>query len=72
MSAFESRRPVPMGAVTTHRIVSSVDRLIGEVRAWRVAHATETALMKLSDHALNDVGLTRGQIPGVAARLARR
>lgn len=71
MSAFDSRRPVPLGAVTTHRLVVVFDRLIGEFRAWRMARATETALARLSDHELLDIGLSRGQIAEVAERLAR-
>lgn len=71
MSALESLRPVPLGAMTTHRVVVAVDRLIGGVRRWRRAAATEAALTKLTDRELHDIGLARGQIASVAERLAR-
>jgi len=39
--------------------------------AWNDARRTRSALERLSDHELADIGLTRGEIDGVAQRLAR-
>ncbi len=71
MSMQPSTRPVPMGAITTFRLVSLVERAVEAVVAWRNARLTEKALLKLSDKQLADVGLHRGEITEVAEELAR-
>ena len=72
MSVFESNRAVPLGAVTIHRAVSLAERAVDAVRARWEARATERALSKLTDKALDDIGLHRGAIAEVARDLARR
>ncbi len=71
MSAIETNRSVPMGAITTFQIVSFFERGIGAVRAARNIRATRRALESLSDGQLSDIGLRRGQINSVAEALAR-
>jgi uncharacterized protein YjiS (DUF1127 family) len=71
MSAIQSDRPVPLGAVTTLRAVALFDRAWASFAAWRHARATERALSELSDGELSDIGLHRGEIATVAERLAR-
>jgi uncharacterized protein YjiS (DUF1127 family) len=71
MYAYETRGSVPFGAVTIHHAISAVERVLVRLLAWRNARATEAELRKLSDQQLADVGLLRGEIAGVAARLAR-
>ena len=71
MSVIQSDRAVPLGAVTTFRIVSLAERAWGAFAAWRNARATERVLAKLSDSELSDIGLHRGDIAAVAERLAR-
>ncbi len=72
MSVYETNRQVPLGAVTTLRVVQMLERTIESFRAWRIARATETALAELSDSQLADIGIHRGEIADVALELARR
>lgn len=73
MSAFETdtARPVPLGAVTTFRLVSIFVRALDGLASWRNARATDKALRELSDRQLSDIGLHRGEIAEVAEDLAR-
>lgn len=71
MSVYESPRPVPLGAVTTLRIVSLFERGVDAFVAWRNARATVSVLRGLSDQQLEDIGLYRGQIAALAEKLAR-
>jgi uncharacterized protein YjiS (DUF1127 family) len=45
--------------------------IVSGVVAWNDARMTRTSLAQLSDRELDDIGLTRGDIDEVAARLAR-
>jgi len=38
---------------------------------WRARRTTQRALEELEDHQLKDIGLSRSNIPGAAARVAR-
>ncbi len=75
MSVYDTtpaaRRPVPMGAVAIFNVISGFERTVGRLFAWRNARATESALLKLSDSQLADIGLHRGEILEVAEDLAR-
>lgn len=71
MSVYEPNRTVPLGAITTYRLVSLFERAIESFRAWQIARATETALGDLSDAQLADIGLHRSEIGIVASRIAR-
>lgn len=44
---------------------------INFVRRKYLAYATTRTLNSLSDHILNDIGIQRDQIPGIARRVAR-
>lgn len=72
MSVIESNRSVPLGAGAAFRAVSLAERALESFRAWRTARATAAELSALSDSQLEDVGLTRGDIPTVARALADR
>lgn len=72
MSTFESNRSVPLGAITTHRAVALVERVVESYFAWRRTRQTATALSELSDKQLADIGLHRGDIIAVAEELAQR
>jgi uncharacterized protein YjiS (DUF1127 family) len=72
MTVHETARPVPLGAVTTFRVVALAERALAAVRTWRAARGTEAALRRLSDRQLADIGLHRGAIPETAEALARR
>jgi uncharacterized protein YjiS (DUF1127 family) len=71
MFAPETSRSVPLGSITTFRIVSLTQHALGAFAAWRNARATEKALRHLSDQQLRDIGLRRGEIAAVAEDLAR-
>lgn len=64
-------RSVPLGSVTTFRVVSLAQRALDTLLAWQNARATEKALLRLSDQQLADIGLTRGSIADIAADLSR-
>ena len=66
-----------------HRIVGGVFRRIraaprairlffAHFRQWRKQRATIDTLRGLSDHTLKDIGLTRGDIRGIASVIATR
>lgn len=44
---------------------SAVSAVIGRVIAWNDARVTRNALARLSDHELDDIGLTRGDIDSI-------
>lgn len=72
MSVLELVRPVPLGAVTTFRFVSFIERLAANLSNWRASIVTANALHGLSDEQLDDIGLSRGDINGVAEAMAAR
>lgn len=72
MSVTDTNRAAPLGSVTAFRLVAAFERAIDAFAAWRSARATEKLLLELSDKQLADIGLHRGEIPALAADLARR
>jgi uncharacterized protein YjiS (DUF1127 family) len=73
MSVYETTpRPLPLGTLTTHRVISAVESLLAGLRTWHESRVTRTELCKLSDAQLSDIGLHRGAIHDVAGALARR
>ena len=71
MFAPENTRAIPLGSITTFRIVSLVQRGVDTLHAWRNARATRRRCSDLSDQQLADIGLHRGEIAAVAEELAR-
>lgn len=49
-----------------------VARALGSLRRMQRAGHTMAALSRLDDHLLNDIGIARSEIPGVALRISRR
>ncbi len=73
MSVYEiTPRPLPLGTITTHRVVTAVERLLNRLDGWRRARQTEAVLRTLSDAQLSDIGLRRGEIAEFADALAGR
>jgi uncharacterized protein YjiS (DUF1127 family) len=72
MAVYSIERPVPLGAIAIFRVVDGFEHAIARLRAWRNARGTESALRKLSDQQLADIGLHRGDIAVLAETLARR
>ena len=50
---------------------SMIASLVTTLIAWNDARVTRNSLAQLTDRELDDIGLTRGDIDEVAARLAR-
>ena len=71
MSVFESNRSVPLGAVSAFRLTSLVEQVFASVRAWYLARETARVLEDLSNRELDDIGISRADIPTVAEQLAR-
>lgn len=62
MAATETTRPAPFGAISTFRAIQFVSDILEAVSAWNDARVTRSALGKLSDRELDDIGLCRGDI----------
>ena len=73
MSVYQTTpRSLPLGTLTTHRVVSAVEHVVTRLTAWKRARQTEAALRDLSDAQLSDIGLRRGEITDFADSLSRR
>lgn len=62
MSAFETTRNAPFGAITVFRTVQSVANTLEALKTWNSARITRNALNRLSNRELDDIGLCRGDI----------
>lgn len=62
MAAHVTSSVAPFGAISIFRSVQGVGRAIAAVSAWNDARVTRTALGKLSNRELDDIGLCRGDI----------
>ena len=62
MAAYETTRTAPFGAITTYRFIQFVGKVFTAVSDWNDARVTRSALEKLSDRELDDIGLCRGDI----------
>ncbi len=60
MAAFDTSRPTY--AATSKGFGAIAASLIGIFTAWNDSRQTRNALSQLSDHELEDIGLTRGDI----------
>ena len=71
MSVYETTpRPLPLGTITAHRVVTAFEHLLARLAARRNARLTEAALLELSDAQLADIGLHRGEIREVVGSVA--
>jgi len=71
MATFDSSRSAPFGAITSFRIISVLDDMRVALVAWNNTRSTQNTLAKLSDHELNDIGLSRGDIGSISATRRR-
>jgi uncharacterized protein YjiS (DUF1127 family) len=62
MAAFDTTRPAPFGAISIFRFVQFVSDTYLSFATWNDARVTRSALGKLSDRELDDIGLCRGDI----------
>jgi uncharacterized protein YjiS (DUF1127 family) len=66
MAATNTTRTAPLGAITTYRFIQSVSNGFATLANWNDRRMTRSALGKLSDRELDDIGLCRGDIDNVA------
>jgi uncharacterized protein YjiS (DUF1127 family) len=64
MSAYDTNR-----ALTHSGAYGFATKLFAAIAAWNDARQTRNELAKLSDRELDDIGLSRGDIDRVAARV---
>lgn len=69
MAIFHTSRPVPLGAVSTLRIVNVFDTMVSNFKVWNATRKTTNALRELSDNQLQDIGIERHKIDAVASRV---
>lgn len=66
MAMIETNNELPLGAITTHRIVAKLSETIAAVEGWIEARRTESVLRALSPEQLEDIGLTRADVETLA------
>ena len=62
MAVFETTRSISEGASIFNRAASVAYHIVGAVTDWNAKRATRSALSKLSDRELDDIGLVRGDL----------
>lgn len=68
MATIDHTRPAPFGAITALNVVNRIEGVFATIGRWNAARATARSLNGLSDHELDDIGLTRGDIDRIAGR----
>jgi len=71
MATFDTTRPAVDGHSIANRFFATVAGFAGSVAAWNDARVTRNALSKLSNHELDDLGLSRGDIENIGSKLHR-
>jgi uncharacterized protein YjiS (DUF1127 family) len=71
MALYDMTRAPAGGRSLTGRLSAAFSTLVTTFIAWNDARVTRNSLAQLSDRELDDIGLTRGNIDEVAARLSR-
>ena len=71
MSAIVSAPKLGSFESVASQAVSFVKSTVSSVILWEQNRRTRNTLSKLSDHELDDIGLTRGDIDELALRIAR-
>lgn len=62
MASFDTTRPMVDGHLIGARVTNLFSGFIGAAAAWNDNRVTRNSLSKLSDHELDDLGLSRGDI----------
>ncbi|MGZ2258633.1 DUF1127 domain-containing protein [Roseobacter sp. A03A-229] len=66
MATFDTSRTTYGSATVASRFFSMISATIASVVAWNDARVTRNALAALTDRELEDIGLSRADIDGVA------
>lgn len=72
MAIFEPTRPAPFGAETAYHFVGRLETVWEKFAVWNQTRKTANSLSALSDHELEDIGLSRGDIARVSASIKSR
>ncbi len=62
MAHYTPTRPAPFGAISAYRFVSLFENGVSAFKEWNTARKTANDLAKLSDHQLEDIGLSRSSL----------
>lgn len=62
MALFDVARPVVANRTIGARFSQLTNSIFGSIKSWNDTRITRNALSRLSDHELDDLGLTRGDI----------
>lgn len=71
MASLDNSRTLVDGHTIAGRLGNLLSRIVGAIAAWNDARVTRNALSRLSDHELNDLGLTRDNIDKISKSSAR-
>lgn len=66
MALFDTARPVVATYTVGARFTHSVSVVFGKLKAWNDTRTTRNALAQLSDHELEDIGISRGQFDRIS------
>lgn len=69
MAAFDTTRPTAV--LSAGRITSKISEMFGAIATWNDERVTRDTLSRLSARELDDIGLSRGDINGIASRTKR-
>ena len=67
MATFDTSRTTYGSATASSRFFAAIGAVIASVVAWNDARVTRNALTALTDRELEDIGLSRADIDGVAS-----
>ncbi|MCP3972811.1 MAG: DUF1127 domain-containing protein [Rhodobacteraceae bacterium] len=68
MASFDTTRPMADGHLFGVRPNSFFARIVAAIAVWNDARVTRNALSRLSNHELDDLGLSRGDIEAMYRR----
>lgn len=71
MALIDITRSPAGGSSLRGRLSATLAGVVSAVTVWNDERATRQALARLTDRELDDIGLCRGDIDAVAARLSR-
>lgn len=71
MASYDTTRPTADGHLSGTRLFKIFTGFAGTLAAWNDARVTRNALSRLSEHELDDLGLTRGDIESMRGPIQR-
>ena len=71
MATFYTTGSSVAGHSIGNRLHSAFARFVGAIASWNDTRVTRNALSKLTNHELDDLGLTRGDLENIGDKLHR-